>query len=51
VLSRQLKASELIAEARQALTAATRLADEQTAIVQRLERTGGCNSEAVDLLN
>jgi hypothetical protein len=28
-----------------------RLADEQTAIVQRLERTGGCNSEAVDLLN
>jgi hypothetical protein len=42
---------ELIAEARQALTAAKRLVDEQTAIVRRLERTGGCNSEAIDLLN
>jgi hypothetical protein len=43
--------SEVIAEARQALAAAKRLVDEQTAIVQRLERTGGCNSEAIDLLN
>jgi hypothetical protein len=43
--------AELIAEAQQALTAAKRLVDEQTAIVQRLERTGGCNSEAIDLLN
>ena len=42
---------ELIAEARQALMAAQRLVDEQSAIVRRLERTGGCNSEAVDLLN
>jgi hypothetical protein len=41
--------AELIAEAEQA--AAKRLVDEQTAIVRRLERTGGCNSEAVDLLN
>ena len=43
--------AELIAEAQQALTAAKRLVDEQTAIVQRLERTGGCNREAIDLLN
>jgi hypothetical protein len=43
--------AELIAEARQALMAAKQLVDEQTAIVQRLERTGGCNSEAMDLLN
>ena len=43
--------AELIAEAQQALTAAKRLVDEQTGIVQRLERTGGCNREAVDLLN
>jgi len=43
--------AELIAEAQQALTAAKRLVDEQTAIVKRLERTGGCNSEAIDLLN
>jgi hypothetical protein len=43
--------AELVAEAQQALTAAKRLVDEQTAIVQRLERTGGCNSEAIDLLN
>jgi len=43
--------AELIAEAQQALTAAKRLVDEQTAIVQRLERTGGCNSEAIYLLN
>ena len=43
--------AQLIAEAQQALTAAKRLVDEQTAIVQRLERTGGCNSEAIDLLN
>jgi hypothetical protein len=43
--------AELIAEAEQAFTAAKRLVDEQTAIVRRLERTGGCNSEAVDLLN
>jgi hypothetical protein len=43
--------AELIAEAQQALRAAKRLVDEQTAIVQRLERTGGCNSEAIDLLN
>jgi len=43
--------AELIAEAQQALMAAKRLVDEQTAIVQRLERTGGCNSEAIDLLN
>jgi len=42
---------ELIAEAEQAFAAARRLVDEQSAIVQRLERTGGCNSEAVDLLN
>jgi hypothetical protein len=43
--------AELIAEAEQAFAAARRLVDEQSAIVQRLERTGGCNSEAVDLLN
>jgi hypothetical protein len=43
--------AELIAEAEQAFTAAKRLVDEKTAIVRRLERTGGCNSEAVDLLN
>ena len=43
--------AELIAEAEQAFTAAKRLVDEQTAIVWRLERTGSCNSEAVDLLN
>ena len=43
--------TELIAEAERAFTAAERLVDEQTAIVRRLERTGGCNSEAVDLLN
>jgi hypothetical protein len=43
--------AELIAEAEQAFAAAKRLVDEQSAIVQRLERTGGCNSEAVDLLN
>jgi hypothetical protein len=30
---------------------AKRLVAEQTAIVQRLERMGGCNSEAIDLLN
>jgi len=43
--------AEVIAEAQQALAAAKRLVDEQTAIVQRLERTGRCNSEAIDLLN
>ena len=43
--------AEVIAEAEQAFAAARRLVDEQSAIVQRLERTGGCNSEAVDLLN
>ncbi len=43
--------AELIAEAEQALAAAKRLVDEQTAIVRRLERTGGCNGEAIDLLN
>jgi hypothetical protein len=43
--------SELITEAQQALAAAKRLVDEQTAIVGRLEQTGGCNSEAIDLLN
>jgi len=43
--------SELIAEAQQALAAAKRLVDEQTAIVRRLEQTGSCNSEAIDLLN
>jgi len=43
--------AELIAEAEQAFAAAKRLVDEQSAIVWRLERTGGCNSEAVDLLN
>lgn len=43
--------AELTAEAEQAFAAARRLVDEQSAIVQRLERTGGCNSEAVDLLN
>jgi hypothetical protein len=43
--------AELIAEAEQAFAAARRLVDEQSAIVQRFERTGGCNSEAVDLLN
>src|SRR5215470_14592045 len=43
--------SELIIEAQQALAAAKRLVDEQTAIVRRLEQTGGCNSEAIDLLN
>jgi hypothetical protein len=42
--------TEIIAEARQSLAAAQRLVDEQTAIVRRLERTGGCNSEAIDLL-
>ena len=42
---------QVIAEAEQALAAAKRLVDEQTAIVRRLERTGGCNSEAIDLLN
>jgi len=46
-----LSNSELIAEAEQAFAAAKRLVDEQSAIVRRLERTGGCNSEAVDLLN
>src|SRR5262249_39785037 len=40
--------SELIAEAQQALAAAKRLVDEQT---RRLEQTGSCNSEAIDLLN
>jgi hypothetical protein len=35
--------AELIAEAEQAFAAARRLVDEQSAIVQRLERTGGCN--------
>ena len=43
--------AQIIAEAQQALAAAKRLVDEQTAIVRRLERTGGCNSEAIDLLN
>jgi len=43
--------AEVIAEARQAVATAKRLADEQTAIVRRLERTGGCNSEAIDFLN
>jgi hypothetical protein len=43
--------AEVIAEAQQAVAAAKRLVDEQTAIVRRLERTGGCNSEAIDLLN
>jgi hypothetical protein len=43
--------AEVIAEAQQALAAAKRLVDEQTAIVRGLERTGGCNSEAIDLLN
>ena len=43
--------AEVIAEARQALAAAKRLVDEQTGIVRRLERTGGCNGEAIDLLN
>ena len=43
--------SELIAEAQQALAAAKRLVDEQTAIVRRLEQTGSWNSEAIDLLN
>ena len=43
--------AEVVAEAQQALTAAKRLVDEQTAIVQRLEETGGCNSEALDFLN
>ena len=43
--------SELIAEAQQALSAAKRLVDDQIAIVRRLEQTGGCNSEAIDLLN
>jgi hypothetical protein len=43
--------AEAIAEARHALAAAKRLVDEQTAIVRRLQRTGGCNSEAIDLLN
>ena len=43
--------AEAIAEARQALAAAQRLVNEQTAIVRRLERTGGCNSEAIDLLS
>ena len=43
--------AEVIAEAQQALAAAKRLVDEQTAIVRRLEQTGGCNSEAIDLLN
>ena len=42
---------QVIAEAEQALAAAKRLVDEQTAIVRRLEQTGGCNSEAIDLLN
>ena len=43
--------AEVIAEAQQALAAAKRLVDEQTAIVRRLERTGGCNAEAINLLN
>jgi hypothetical protein len=43
--------AEVIAEARQSLAAAQRLVDEQTAIVRRLERTGCCNSEAIELLN
>ena len=43
--------AELIAEAEQAFAAAKRLVDEQSAIVWRLERTGGCNSEAIDLLS
>jgi hypothetical protein len=43
--------AEIIAEAQQALAAAKRLVDEQTAITQRLERTGSCNSEAIALLN
>jgi hypothetical protein len=42
---------QIIAEAEQALAAAKRLVDEQTGIVRRLEQTGGCNSEAIDLLN
>jgi hypothetical protein len=42
---------QVIAEAERALAAAKRLVDEQTAIVRRLEQTGGCNSEAIDLLN
>ena len=42
--------AEVVAEAQQAVAAAKRLVDEQTAIVRRLERTGGCNSEAIDLL-
>ena len=42
---------ELVRETQQALAAAKRLVDEQTAIVRQLERTGGCNSEAIDLLN
>jgi hypothetical protein len=46
-----LSHAELIAEAEQAFAAAKRLVDEQSAIVRRLERTGSCNSEAVDLLN
>jgi len=43
--------AEVIAEAQQAVAAAKRIVDEQTAIVRRLERTGGCNSEAIALLN
>jgi hypothetical protein len=35
---------QVIAEAEQAIAAAKRLVDEQTAIVRRLERTGGCTS-------
>ncbi len=48
---KQRSQAELIAEARQAIAATKRLVDEQTAIVRRLEQTGGCNSEATDLLN
>lgn len=43
--------AEVITEAQQALAAAKRLVDGQTAIIRRLERTGGCNDEAIDLLN
>jgi len=48
---KQRSHADVIAEARQAIAAAKRLVDEQTAIVRRLEQTGGCNSEAIDLLN
>jgi hypothetical protein len=42
---------QVITEAEQALVAAKRLVDEQNRIVRRLERTGGCNSEAIVLNN